>query len=244
MNHAILLSVRTRLLLSVRTRPASHVRTRSASHVRTRHALPVHTRQLLSVRTRLASPVRTQSLNRPNRGYSLLNLIVTTAITMVLASIAIPSFAALMSKTVVESSSSNLQHSLALARQYAVVNHTIVQVCRMADDDQSQCHQQRGFNESWSQGWMVFGDTNRNNELDDNDKILNVTQNNTKSNVVFNQRGRLRFFPDGTARSAGFYVCGRDQKHYRHVVLLHTGRTRTSATLDSRQRGICDNNGT
>ncbi len=198
----------------------------------------------MPVRTRPASPVHTLQLSRHVQGYSLLNLIVTTAITLFLASIAIPSFAALMSKTVVENSSSNLQHSLALARQYAVVNHTIVQVCRMADDDQSQCHQQRGFNESWSQGWMVFGDTNKNNELDDSDKILSVTQNNTQSHVVFNQRGRLRFFPDGTARSAGFYVCGRDKKHYRHVVLLHTGRTRTSDSLNTRQRGICNMNGT
>ena len=188
--------------------------------------------------------VRTHFSMTTKQGFSLLNLIITTAIAAVLASVAIPSFAALMSKTVVANSSSSLQHSLALARQYAVLNHTIVHVCRMADNNQSQCHQQRGFNESWSQGWVVFGDTNRNDELDDTDKILNVTQNNTQSNVVFNQRGRLRFFPDGTARSAGFYICGRDQKHYRHVILLYTGRTRTSDSLDAKRQGICNNNGT
>ena len=180
---------------------------------------------------------------KTNRGFSLLNLIVTVAIALVLTSTAIPSFAALISKTVVESSSTNLQHSLALARQYAIVNNTIVQVCRMADDDQSQCHQQRDFNASWSKGWITFSDINRNHELDDTDKILNITQNNLKSSVVFNQRGRLRFFPNGTARSAGFYVCTQDRQHYRHVVLLHTGRARTSKSLDARQQEICHNNG-
>jgi len=176
-------------------------------------------------------------------GYSLINLVVTTANTAILAIVAIPSFAGLVSKSVVEDSSANLQHSLTQARQYAVVNQTIVQVCRMANDDQSQCHQQRDFNASWSQGWLVFSDNNKNNELDSTDKVLSVTQNNTKSHVVFNQRGRLRFFPNGTARSAGFYICGADQKHYRHVVLLHTGRTRTSDTLAARQRNICNNDG-
>ena len=178
--------------------------------------------------------------NCANRGFSLLDLIITMSITLVLAGMAIPSFAALLSKTVVEGSSINLQHSLALARHYAITSGTIVQVCRMADNDQSQCHQQRNFNESWSKGWIVFSDSNRNNELDDADKILTVSQNNQKSKVVFNQRGRLRFFPDGSARSAGFYVCAQNQNQYRHIVLLYTGRTRTSHTLTARQQNICN----
>lgn len=194
------------------------------------------------INSALAKHSFTNSSRINTGGFSLINLIVTIAITLVLASVAIPSFAGLLSRSVIEHSATNLQHSLTLARQYAITHNTTVQVCRMADDNRKQCHQKRDFNASWNQGWLVFSDTNKNNELDSADKILSVTQNNTKSSVVFNQRGRLRFFANGSARSAGFYICDRNQKNYRHVVLLHTGRTRTTDSLGLRQRTICNNN--
>jgi len=85
----------------------------------------------------------------------------------------------------------------------------------------------------------VFEDLNDDNELNKNDNILYTNALNGKINLVFNQRGRLRFFNDGSARSAGFYICNNNSKETRHIRLLHTGRSRTTDIQTKKQELIC-----
>lgn len=173
-------------------------------------------------------------------GFSLIELMVGITIALIIMGISIPSFAGLMSRNKVTLQTNSIFQSLYLARSYAITEQKHVHVCHMSQPNSMQCHQQKGYNSTWSNGWLVFVDKNNDNEYDDDDKLVKAFQSINQTNIVFNQQGRLRFFPDGSSRSAGFYICDQQQQAYRHVYLLHTGRARTNQSLTNKQKAICD----
>ena len=174
-----------------------------------------------------------------NTGFSLIEILVAITIMALLTGIAVPDFSKLISGNRVNAVSAELFTSLSAARSYAINNHALVHVCAKSQLDPSKCDEKRDFNANWSRGWLIFSDINANNELDEQDTVLQSIQIGHNTNIVFNQRGRLRFFPDGSARSAGFYLCDKAKKHFKHVLLLHTGRARSKKQLSERQRVIC-----
>ncbi|MGH1543457.1 MAG: GspH/FimT family pseudopilin [Arenicella sp.] len=171
-----------------------------------------------------------------NKGISLLETIFTIAIISITLSFAIPSFSASLANNRLITSNNSLITSLTLARQKAIGSSVDVYLCELTED--LGCNQERSFNANWSQGWLVFADTNGNRELDETDTIIEINQRHKKHTaIVFNQRGRLRFRADGTSRSAGFYLCNK--AGFRHIYLLHTGRPRTSKQLTIKQQSRC-----
>jgi len=186
----------------------------------------------------------TRSLNpdkhQQNKGFTTVELIMTVGVMAVLVGTAVPDISRLIARNAVDATTSNLRASLSAARSYAINQHKIVHVCARLNAQQIKCDRSRQFNANWSNGWLIYTDINANNELDDQDTVLQSSDSSTRTNIVFNQRGRLRFFPDGSARSAGFYVCDKASNSHKHILLLHTGRSRTRHTLTARQQKICD----
>lgn len=178
---------------------------------------------------------------RAHSGFSLLQLVITIAIAAALALVAVPSFASLLSRTQVSTHSNMIVESLSLARSQAIATQQKVHLCRLDDIDISDCAVGHSYANDWSSGWLVFVDSNNNNNFDSSDQLLQTVQLANKVNIVFNQRGRLRFFPDGRARSAGFYLCDPQQQAYRHIFLLHSGRARVNDSLSANHQRICEN---
>lgn len=174
-----------------------------------------------------------------NQGFSLIESLVAVTIIAILAGVAVPDFSKLIGSNRVNAVATELFTSLSAARSYAINQHALVHVCAMSLSDSSKCSEKRDYNANWSKGWLIFSDVNENNELDDKDTVLQVIQSTPNTKIVFNQQGRLRFFPDGSARSAGFYVCDKAKKHFKHILLLHTGRARTKKSLNQQQQAIC-----
>lgn len=174
------------------------------------------------------------------QGFSLLELMCGIAVSAALIVIATPSFAALVSRAQVTAQANELLGSLSLARNEAFVRQKVVHLCQIANQA-SGCDNQYHANRSWSRGWIVFVDNNSNNEYDTTDTLLRSTKIKSAVRIVFNQRGRLRYFPDGSSRSAGFYLCDAEQTAYRHIYLLYSGRARINNSLNTAQRRICSN---
>ncbi|MEM7359537.1 MAG: GspH/FimT family pseudopilin [Pseudomonadota bacterium] len=172
-------------------------------------------------------------------GFSLLQLIITIAVAAALATMAIPSFASLLSRTQVSTQTNLLAESLMLARSHAIASQKNVHICRLNSNRKNQCTVSLSYLNDWSAGWMVFADENTNHNFDNADRVLQVVEPGHEVSIVFNQRGRLRFFPDGRARSAGFYLCDEQREAYRHVLLLHTGRVRIHESLTPIQKQNC-----
>ncbi len=172
-------------------------------------------------------------------GFTLLELLITCAIAVISLSIAVPSFASILQSSRVKSTSQTLNNSLFIARNHALNNRTRVIVCHASSPEQTSCSNQRNRNTDWSNGVISFVDRNANNELDADDEIVNKMIPNKGVAVVFNQNGRLRFFSDGSARSAGFYICHKTTQQQRHIRILHTGRTRTLEAMSEQQSQTC-----
>ena len=176
---------------------------------------------------------------KQQNGFSLIEAMIVITITSVLISTAAPSFSSVIDKSKLTTTSSELYHSLYSARQYSISSGKNVHVCALDPISANKCESKRDFNANWSQGWMVFADLNNNNNYDSNDLILKINEKNKDINIVFNQRGRLRFFPDGGARSAGFYICSKNSPNNRHIKLLYSGRVRTSNINKPSQLATC-----
>lgn len=175
-----------------------------------------------------------------NRGFTLIELMVAITVAAVLASAAVPSFASLIARNKVTTQTNAILESLYLARSYAIVKQRNVHVCHLNAETNSSCSEDRNYKSKWSHGWLVFADNNGDRNFDDKDELLQIVEMPDSVNIVFNQRGRLRFFPDGSARSSGFYVCDRNQQSFKHVYLLHTGRARINQKLSAKQKSTCD----
>ncbi|MFQ3243963.1 MAG: type IV fimbrial biogenesis protein FimT [Arenicella sp.] len=174
-----------------------------------------------------------------NGGFSLMELMITLSITATLASIAAPSFASMISDGRIKAASVQLSTTLAMARNHALSSTTTVIVCQAQDATMQRCSDAHRRNTRWSSGIITYADLNADNSLDENDQILTTLQSHESISMVFNQNGRLRFFADGSARSAGFYLCSKRSDRERHLKILHTGRTRTAAKLSDRNRETC-----
>jgi type IV fimbrial biogenesis protein FimT len=168
-----------------------------------------------------------------------MELMITLSITATLASVAAPSFASIISDSRIKAASVQLSTALAKARNHALTSAATVIVCQAQDASMKHCSDAHRRNTRWSNGIISYADLNANNTLDDNDQILTTLQSHESISMVFNQNGRLRFFADGSARSAGFYLCSKLSTRERHLKILHTGRSRTTAKLSDRNRQTC-----
>ena len=181
-----------------------------------------------------------QKLAAKCAGYSLIELLISVTVLVALSGMAIPSFAGMIARNKIITQTNELFGALYLARSHAVAKQKNVHVCPIKSDENTRCSENFDFNANWTNGWLVFADNNRNANLDENDEILRIIEMPGSMNIVFNQRGRLRFFPDGSARSAGFYICDKTQSNYKHIYLLHSGRARVNGNLSAKQKTRCD----
>ncbi len=174
-----------------------------------------------------------------NQGYTLLELLLTVSFIAILAGAAAPSFANVISNRHVSSTSNQLTSTLMLSRNHAINSGVTVIVCHAKDASLSTCSGSRKRNTPWSQGVISYADLDGDNSLSDQDRILSTFRPHESVVAMFNQNGRLRFFPDGSARSAGFLLCSAFGDRQRHIRILHTGRTRSSDKMAQHHLRAC-----
>ena len=184
---------------------------------------------------------KTRGYTLKAKGFTLVEILVTIGLLVTLLGIATPSFAKIIDKSRVSAASAKITRSLALARSSALSHSKTVLVCQVAKSSPLECVKSHKRNENWELGWLIYVDENQNNGFDPSDVLLQTLQPNKNAAVVFNQTGRLRFFADGSARSAGFYVCTRDSNEVKHIKLLYSGRMRVVKNTTSKTLEVCKN---
>lgn len=98
---------------------------------------------------------------RMQRGFTLIELSVTTAIASILVATAVPSFSALLNRQQLSIAVSDLNLALQLARNEAIATGARTVVAPLAGND-------------WSTGWQVFRDRNDNGARDAADDVIRV----------------------------------------------------------------------
>ena len=129
---------------------------------------------------------------RRDRGFTLVELMITLAVLAVMSAIAFPSFQGVMRSNRVATATNSMLASLSLARSEAIKNAHGAGVC--ASTAGTACD---GAN--WGAGWLVWSDTNGDGALGAGETVVQYTAGKPKLvgdagalTIAFDPRGRRR----------------------------------------------------
>ncbi len=125
-------------------------------------------------------------LDRPSRGFTLLELMLVITIAAILSGVGIPSFTRLIADQRIITAASEFQMALWRTRSEAIRLNRAVTLTP-ADD-------QLG----WESGWIALDPTIANHELIHRDPLVGVTVSSRATSLVYRPSGRLR----GTAQAS------------------------------------------
>ncbi|MEM1437405.1 MAG: GspH/FimT family pseudopilin [Pseudomonadota bacterium] len=148
---------------------------------------------------------------RRQRGYTVLELMMTIAVIAVLAGFAVPSFLSTIDANRIVTDNNKLISTLAFARSEAIKRGQRVTLCPSAD--QATCAAAGG----WEQGWIAFLDPAGFGTVDAGEEVLRVwdglerttvrAAGSFATSVSFVGSGETRATP---TNADSFYVCGSD----------------------------------
>ena len=165
------------------------------------------------------------------KGITLVELVAGVAVAAILVSLSIPPFRHQMKSAAAMAESHQLLSLLARARVEAIKHNRVVTLCRSADGV--------ACGGTWSQGWLLFVDANRNGSRDEAETVLAVGRPGNGYRLrlaAFGSPNRMRFSPAGftLAGNGTFRLCPEDgDVHYARAVIVNkAGRARISGDRD------------
>ncbi|WP_444934831.1 GspH/FimT family pseudopilin [Microbulbifer sp. JTAC008] len=157
------------------------------------------------------------------RGFTLLELLISLCILSILLLIGLPSFTQIIEKTQMELVGDDFFSAIQLTRNTAVGKNQRVTM--------------RNFG-SWDLGWEIFIDTDHDGIRDDNDSLIMSGSRVEKVQILSNSpvKDYISFIGTGESRKTGspqgalqmgsLYVCTLDGSQGLALILFHSGRLR------------------
>lgn len=181
------------------------------------------------------------------RGFTLLELMITLATAAVIMGVAVPAMGAFIKNSALKNQVYDMMGSIATARSEAIKNGRKVILCRSADPTLAtpSCG---GTTDNWSTGWLLFVSQDSNNVYNaGTDTLVNIglpapSQITVKSDGHGNNY--LVFNPDGTldeTGSAAYALCdNRGTSHGRLITVGLVGRPELTVATSSAPISTCD----
>ena len=159
-------------------------------------------------------------------GFTLIELMTTTAILATLAGIGLSPMRALIERHRASAAASSLISHMQLARMAAVSRSRRAVLCPSSDG--ANC--QPGTD--WSPGWLLFVDDDGNRRPDASDDILRADREPTSRRLrIVSSAGRqqLRYLPDGTSGGSNLTlsICNQRGELLGRVIVNNVGRPRS-----------------
>jgi type IV fimbrial biogenesis protein FimT len=172
------------------------------------------------------------------RGFSLVESLVATALAVLLITLALPSLQELRERNRVAASANLLLAHIQLARLRAVMDASHIVICPSTDGAicTNDAH-------AWSQGWLVFKDRDYSQppQFDPGDDSLLLAQRNDPGWAqVRGSPAYIRYHPSGYATNRTLTLCARSAPQYaRAIIISIAGRARVSSTAADGSRLAC-----
>lgn len=173
-----------------------------------------------------------------NKGFTLLELMVSFSIATIAITIALPSINDWILRHRVTSEIRSLHRDLQNARHQAIFERQKISLCPRLGSN--------SCGTDWSQGRHLFSDANGNGSIDEEDRILVTRQQIPGTDSLrwkaFAAKAYIQWLPTGITNhmNGSFVYCGRNRPEFaRAVIVAKSGRTRFSE--DSNDDGIDEN---
>lgn len=105
------------------------------------------------------------------KGFTLIEMLVAVAIAVITLTVAVPSYNALVNNNRLTSAANELLSDIYLARSEAVKREARVTLCKKKADS-TDCT----TDGDWTQGWIVFIDTDEDARVDEDEVIVAVNE--------------------------------------------------------------------
>lgn len=178
----------------------------------------------------------------PQTGFTLIELIITLCITVIVLTVAVPSFTTTIQNNRATTQVNDFVTTLNLARSEAIKRGTRISICKSADA--SSCDTSTT---GWEQGWIVFIDSDTDETHDTGETILLTSEglpagytltgdssSNVKNYVSYRPSGKTTFPVNGGEVEMILCDSRHDDSLSKAITVAPTGRVSTiSATSSS-----------
>ena len=159
---------------------------------------------------------------RPERGFSLIQLLIGLTVMGILATLAAPAFRHLLTDLRIHSAVNGFERVLRHARREAVSRRYPARLCPTLTG--VRCD----HGAAWEDGWISYLDRSGGPERDPEDPLLHVFGPRKLISIHFNGGNRISINPLGRlSRNASMVFCSSDNDHPGlRLVMIHSGRLR------------------
>lgn len=162
-----------------------------------------------------------------SHGFTVIELLITLAVSSILVANAFPNFSALIAQERSIILTNTLASAFAYARTEAITKQINVVTCQ--SNDGIECN----GSQDWHNGWIIFSDKNSNRQRESDETLLRVYRSaNDGTEVKFFGSGPrpnyyMKHKPAGTAYPNGsFIICNPNIGVGKALIMYRTGRLR------------------
>lgn len=161
-------------------------------------------------------------------GYTLIELLITLAVSSILALNIYPNLSSLVAKERSTLLINTLAGAFAYARSEAITKNMTILTCQ--SNNGSECNP----SENWHNGWIIFADKNKNKQREPDEILLRVyaaANNHTRATFKgsSNIKHYVKYKPSGRASPNGsLLICNPNIGVGKALIITHSGRVRLS----------------
>lgn len=150
------------------------------------------------------------SMSRTNRGFTLIELIVTVSVLAILTALAAPNFADFMRRNAVETQANEFLGALRVARATAISQSRFVSICpsKNASAAEPVCEDSNDY----SVGWIMYTSSASRTAYAATDKLVRVAPAVTNVSLLAQDVGKIVTFDARGASTAGtlsVFLCAK-----------------------------------